>query len=333
LMIPGHECQSMSSFPLPEVSTGINRSTELAIPPFDMSDALLFVSTVMIGTFTAAAERHGISPSGVSRALNRLERVMGVRLLVRTTRRLRMTEEGELFFESCRDAIALMSKAADLAGESSTSLQGVLRIGLWSIVGTHRIVPMLPRLLALHPRLSIQLVRVTSVAEFYSRQVDCALLPGEMMESGLAGRELPSVRMVLVATPQYIARHGSPVNPGDLLAHHCITLDQPDGMEFNWVFGRKGPGPGKPELTRIHGRIRTDDMEQVMASALAGLGIAQVPYSPLYHEIAAGRLVVLLEEFEPARMPIWVVYPARRTLPKRLRSFIDFLLGVQPVVR
>jgi DNA-binding transcriptional LysR family regulator len=324
----------MSSSLQPKVITGIDRlAVDLAIPPFDMSDALLFVSTVMIGTFTAAAERHGISPSGVSRALNRLERVMGVRLLVRTTRHLRMTEEGELFFENCRDAIALMAKAADLAGESNASLQGLLRIGLWSIVGTHRIVPMLPRLLAQHPRLSIQLVRVTSVPEFYSRQVDCALLPGEMMESSLAGRELPSVRMVLVATPGYVARHGSPAHPEDLMAHDCITLVQPDGTEFNWLFGRPGAGPIKPGPTRIHGRIRTDDMEQVMAAALAGLGIAQVPYSPVYDEIAAGRLVVLLEKYEPARMPIWVVYPARRTLPKRLRSFIDFLLGVQPVER
>ncbi len=302
-----------------------------AIPPFPMNDAMLFASTVVTGSFTAAAERHGMTPSGISRALTRLERVIGVRLLVRTTRRLRLTEEGELFFENCRDAIALMSKAAELAGESSASLQGVLRIGLWSIVGTHRIIPMLPRLLAQNPHLSIQLVRVTSVTEFYSRQVDCALLPGEMLESSLAGRELPSVRMVLVATPQYIALHGSPAHPGDLLAHHCITLVQPDGSEFNWNFSQPGTGPALSEPTRIHGRIRTDDMEQVMASALAGLGIAQVPYSPLYREIAAGRLVVLLEAYEPARMPIWVVYPARRTLPKRLRSFIDFLLGVQPL--
>jgi DNA-binding transcriptional LysR family regulator len=304
---------------------------ELAIPPFAMNDALLFASTVASGSFTAAAEHHGITPSGVSRALTRLEQVIGVRLLVRTTRHLRMTEEGELFFENCREAIALMSKAAELAGESNASLRGVLRIGLWSIVGTHRIVPMLPRLLAQHPHLTIQLVRVTGVAEFYSRQVDCALLPGEMLESSLAGRELPSVRMVLVATPEYIALHGSPVHPEDLLAHRCITLVQPDGIEFSWMFSQPGLAHAISEPTRIRGRIRTDDMEQVMASALAGLGIAQVPYSPLYHEIAAGKLMVLLEEYEPARMPIWVVYPARRTLPKRLRSFIDFLLDVQPI--
>ncbi len=323
----------MSSSQLAEVISRNDPSTGgWAIPPFAMHDALLFASTVATGSFTAAAERHGITPSGVSRALTRLEQVIGVRLLVRTTRRLRMTEEGELFFENCRDAIALMCKAAELAGESNVSLRGVLRIGLWSIVGTHRVIPMLPRLLAQHPHMSIQLVRVTSVAEFYSRQVDCALLPGEMMESSLGGRELQSVRMVLVATPQYIAHHGLPVHPDDLLAHQCITLVQPDGTEFSWMFSQSGLVPAISEPSRIHGRIKTDDMEQVMASALAGLGIAQVPYSPLYHEISAGRLVVLLEEYEPARMPIWVVYPARRTLPKRLRSFVDFLLGVQPIV-
>jgi DNA-binding transcriptional LysR family regulator len=322
---------SMASSSLEEVQRTHPLTGELAIPPFVMNDALLFASTVMSGSFTAAAERHGITPSGVSRALTRLERVIGVRLLVRTTRRLRMTEEGELFFESCREAIALMSKAAELASESSASLRGVLRIGLWSIVGTHQIVPLLPRLLAQNPHLTVQLVRVTSAAEFYSRQVDCALLPGEMLESSLAGRELLSVRMVLVATPGYIERHGVPAHPEALKSHHCITLVQPDGMEFNWLFSQPGSLGTPPEPTRIHGRVKTDDMEQVMASALAGLGIAQVPYPPLYHDIAAGRLVVLLEQFEPSRMPIWVVYSARRTLPKRLRSFVDFLVGLPAV--
>jgi DNA-binding transcriptional LysR family regulator len=321
----------MPSSSLEEVQHTPSLTGDLEIPPFVMNDALLFASTVMSGSFTAAAERHGITPSGVSRALTRLERVIGVRLLVRTTRRLRMTEEGELFFESCREAIALMSRAAERASESNASLRGILRIGLWSIVGTHRIVPMLPRLLAQNPHLTVQLVRVTSAAEFYSRQVDCALLPGEMLESGLAGRELLSVRMVLVAAPGYLERHGLPEHPEELKAHHCITLVQPDGVEFTWLFSQPGTPGATPEPIRIHGRVKTDDMEQVMASALAGLGIAQVPYSPLYHEIAQGRLVVLLEQYEPARMPIWVVYSARRTLPRRLRSFVDFLLEVPAI--
>jgi LysR family transcriptional regulator for bpeEF and oprC len=300
---------------------------DFPVPSFTLNDALLFVSTVALGSFTAAAERHGITPSGVSRAISRLERTIGVRLLVRTTRRLRLTEEGELFYESCREAIGLMTHAGELVSESSTSLKGLLRVGLLSILGTHYIVPMLPNLLTLHPQLSIQLVRVVSVEDFYARQVDCALLPGNLMESTLAGRELRPGRMVVVATPEYIARHGAPREPSDLHAHSCITLVQQDGQELPYLFAAPDDNPDNPVSVRVHGRIRTDDMEQVMAAALSGLGIAQVPHLPLQHAIAANRLVVLMPEHEPAGVALWIVYPARRTLPKRVRAFVDFMVS------
>ena len=296
----------------------------LEIPPFAMSDALLFVSTVVEGSFTAAAERHGITASGASRAITRLERSVGIRLLVRTTRRLRLTEEGEVFFKHCRDAIGLMAEAAELASESSASLRGQLRIGLMSILGTHLIVPLLPRLLSLHPQLSVQLVRVTTVAEFYSHRVDCALLPGDLMESTLAGRELRTGRMVVAASPSYIEKFGEPSHPADLLRHHCISLVQHDGQEFPWVFAAQD-GADAPEPIRVRGRIRTDDMEQVIASALAGLGIAQVPYVPLVRAFESKQLIVLLEAHEMAGVPLWIVYPARRTVPRRVRAFVDFM--------
>lgn len=301
-------------------------ASDLSIPPFALNDALLFVNTVASGSFTAAAERHGITPSGASRAVTRLERTLGVRLLVRTTRRLRLTEEGELFYENCRDGIGLMASAADLASESSSSLKGHLRVGLLSIVGTHFVVPMLPNLLKLHPQLSVQLVRVTSVDDFYSRQVDCALLPGDAMGATLAGRELRPGRMVVVASPDYISRFGRPDQPSDLQHHHCITLVLHDGQEQPWLF-KPEDGREEPLSVRVRGRIRTDDMEQVMAAAIAGLGIARVPHLPLQPAIAANRLVVLMPERETAGIALWIVYPARRALPRRVRVFVDFLLA------
>lgn len=300
---------------------------EPAVPNFSMNDALLFVSTVTQGSFTGAAERHGITASGVSRAITRLERAVGVRLLVRTTRRLRLTDEGEVFFEHCRDGIGLMAEGAELAGETSASLRGQLSIGLMSVMGTHLLVPLLPNLLAQHPQLSIRLVRMTSVAEFYERHVDCALLPGNQMDATLAGRELRPGRLVVVAAPDYLRRHGAPSHPAEVHQHHCITLDQADGQEYPWQFGVP-PGESTPiGAVRVRGRIRTDDLEQVMAAALAGLGIAQVPHLPLARPIEAGRLVVLLEEYEPPGVPLWVVYPARRTVPRRVRAFVDFMLA------
>jgi DNA-binding transcriptional LysR family regulator len=221
-----------------------------------------------------------------------------------------------------------MGTAAELASESSTSLKGLLRVGLLSIIGTHLIVPMLPNLLTLHPQLSVQLVRVTTVAEFYSHQVDCALLPSNLIEPTLAGRELRPGRMVVTATQGYIDRHGLPKSPSDLLRHHCITLVQSDGHERPWLFKPESGDPAdEPRSLRIRGRIRTDDMEQVMAAALSGLGIAQVPHLPLQHAIAANRLVVLMPEHEADGISFWIVYPARRALTKRVRAFIDFMLS------
>ena len=301
-------------------------SIDLPVPPFALNDALLFVTTVASGSFTAAAERHGITPSGVSRAVSRLERTLGVRLLVRTTRRLRLSEEGELFYENCRDGIGMMANAADLASESSSSLNGHLRIGLLSIVGTHFVVPMLPNLLTLHPHLSVQLVRITSVEDFFSRQVDCALLPGDVVGATLAGRELRPGRIALVASPDYLARHGKPEKPSDLQRHRCITLVQHDGQEQPWFF-RSDDAGDEPRSVRVRGVIRTDDLEQVMAAAVAGLGIAWVPHLPLQPAIADGRMVVLMPELETTGVALWVVYPARRVLPRRVRAFVDFLLA------
>lgn len=295
------------------------------IPPFAMNDALLFVSTVVEGSFTAAAERHDITASGASRAITRLERAVGIRLLVRTTRRLRLTEEGEVFFEHCRDAISLMAEAAELAGASNASLRGHLRVGLLSILGTHLVVPLLPVFLAQHPQLSVQLVRVTTVAEFYSHRVDCALLPGNLMESTLSGRELRPGRLVVVATPSYITKFGAPEHPADLLKHDCVSLVQPDGQEFPWTFGARDGGDKLPESIRVRGRVRTDDMEQVIACALAGLGIAQVPHLPMVPALENGQLVALLEDYEKPDVPLWIVYPARRTVPRRVRAFVDFM--------
>ncbi len=300
---------------------------EPAIPSFSMNDALLFVSTVAQGSFTAAAERHGITASGVSRAITRLERAVGVRLLVRTTRRLRLTEEGELFFDHCRDGIGLMAEGAELAGETSASLRGQLSIGVVSVLGTHLVVPLLPNLLAQHPQLSIRLVRMGSVTDFYERHVDCALLPGNQMDATLAGRELRPGRMVVVATPEYVERFGRPMHPDDVHRHRCITLIQADGQDAPWQFGAP-PGESTPMgAVRVRGAVRTDELEQVMAAAIAGLGIAQVPHLPLQRTIDAGTLVVLLEDYEPAGVPIWIVYPARRTAPRRVRAFVDFMLA------
>ena len=301
-----------------------NTLVDLPVPPFALNDALLFVSTVATGSFTAAAERHGITPSGVSRAVTRLERTLGIRLLVRTTRRLRLSEEGEIFYESCRDGIGMMANAADLASESSTSLSGHLKIGLLSIIGTHFVVPMLPNLLTLHPHLSVQLVRITSVEDYFSRQVDCALLPGDVVGATLAGRELRPGRIVLAASPHYLERHGAPESLSELQQHRCITLVQHDGQEQPWLF-KSEDGSNEARSVRVRGVIRTDDLEQVMAAAVAGLGIAWVPrvVTQLQRPGVAYRALPGSMGREAPRCETSLVW--RRDAPPAAERFADFI--------
>ena len=190
-----------------------------------------------------------------------------------------------------------MANAADLASESSTSLKGLLRVGVLSIVGTHFVVPMLPNLLTLHPELSVQLVRVSSGEDFYSQQVDCALLAGQPgglgpRRKGVAARPDGGGRSPGVHLP--LRRPGTAGGPAGAPLHNTGSVRWPGATLAVQAQGR----PAEPVNLRIRGRIRTDDMEQAMAAALAGLGIAQVPHLPLQHAIAADRLVVLMPEHE-----------------------------------
>lgn len=298
------------------------------IPPFSLSDALLFCGTVEAGSFSAAAERHGLTASGVSKAVTRLERALGVQLLVRTTRRLRLTDEGALFFDKCRDAFALMDQAAQLATETSRSLRGSLRLGLPPALGTHVFIPLLREFLDAHPGLRVELVRVTQLSEFYATRVDCAIVIGRLDDATLAARELGSGTQATVASARYLRRHGRPASVDELARHDCIARLGADGARVPWVF--RGDEGALPVEHRPQGRLAAEETAQLVAAALADLGVAQVPLFQVAAEIAAGRLVALLPERQATGPSAWIVFPAQRTLPRRVRVFIDFVASRSP---
>ena len=297
-------------------------------PPFAMADALLFCGTVESGSFSAAAERHGLTASGVSKAVARLERVLGVRLLVRTTRRLRLTDEGALFFDKCREALALMNQAAQLATETSRSLRGSLRLGVPPALATHVIIPLLREFLGQHPELHVELVRMTQVSEFYALRVDCAIVIGRLDDATLAARELGSGVQATVASPGYLRRRGRPASVADLARHDCLARIGADGARVPWVFlSDEGAAP----LQYLpQGRLAAEETAQSVAAALADLGIAQVPLFQVAAEIAAGRLVPVLPERQAPGLSAWIVFAAQRALPRRVRVFVDFIVARSP---
>ncbi|MGD9943304.1 MAG: LysR family transcriptional regulator [Burkholderiaceae bacterium] len=295
----------------------------LPAPPFALSDASLFVATVEAGSFSAAAVGNALTASGVSKAVSRLERSLGVRLLVRSTRRLRLTDEGHLFFERCRDGLALMHQAGELATETSRQLKGVLRIGVPPTAGIHLMMPILNEFLHRHAELSVQLVQLQTLAEFYSLRADCAIVIGDVDDATLAGRPLGSSKLATVAAPAYLARRPAPRTLDEIAGHDCVTLTDLHGNERPWRFAA---ADGAVRELPVQGRIRTDIVHQVIAATLIGSGLAQIPAPLIASDLQRGTLVRLLPDWDADGPDVWVVYPAQRAMPRRVRAALDFLI-------
>lgn len=299
--------------------------TPAASVAYSLADAQMFVTTVDHGSFSAAAADHGVTPSGVSKAVTRLERDLGLRLLVRSTRTLRLTDEGELFHARFSEALTMMRAAGELARESSTSLSGTLRLGLPVEVGSTLIVPRLAPFLDAHPQLDIELLDVPDARTLYNRRVDCAILVGDIDDPMLAGRPLGSADIVTVASSRYLQAYGVPTDPDDLRHHHLITRTDRDGNELPWRL-QNGPDGAVVSLA-VHGRLRCTWMRQIVAAVLAGLGVARVPEFLVADDLRAGRLQRLLPQFHTGGVTAWIVYPAQRVQPRRVREFVDFLVN------
>ncbi|MFH0133453.1 LysR family transcriptional regulator [Variovorax sp. VaC1] len=302
----------------------LSRTHEL---PISEADARVFVTVADAGSFTAAAALHAMTPSAVSKAIGRLEADLGVRLLVRTTRALHLTEEGMAFHERCARAFSLLAEAAEEAGAGTRAVAGTVRIGAPSLFGTFLIAPLLPALLARHPKLRVEIVSTTRLSDVFDLGLDLAIAVGALPDSSLVAKPLGQGQFVTVAAPGYLKAAGTtprrPLRPEDLLAHRCIAYTRPDGREEPWNFQL----PEGPRQLDVRADVRSDDMHHLTAMAVAGLGVAHLPLFVVAEHLAGGRLERLLHACEPAPKLASLVYPAGRSMPRRVRVFIDFLLS------
>ncbi|WPB57231.1 LysR family transcriptional regulator [Xylophilus sp. GOD-11R] len=285
-----------------------------------------FVSVAQRGSLTAAARAEGVASAVIGRRLDALEERLGVKLLLRTTRRLTLTHEGSSFLEDCQRVLADLADAE--AGVSAGGLRasGHLRITAPAGFGRRYVAPLLPRFQAEHAGLRCSLNLADRVVDLTAEGFDCAVRVGDMPDSSLVSLRLADNRRLCVATPDFLARHGTPAHPDDLARFACLTLSSDASQTRGWAFSVPASDGGRAaEFLRPAGLLDCSDGQVLHDWCLAGHGIAWRSIWEVQDDIADGRLTEVLAEFAAPPNGIYAVVPQRKHLPLRVRLWIDFL--------
>ncbi|WP_296510828.1 LysR family transcriptional regulator [Rhodoferax sp.] len=293
-----------------------------------------FVSVATRGSLTAAANAEGVAPAIMGRRLDALEERLGVKLLIRTTRRITLTHEGSAFLEDCQRIIADVTNAEASVSAGGVKAAGHLRITAPAGFGRRHVAPLVPRFRDLHPEVTISLNLSDRVVDIAGEGFDCAVRVGDMPDSSLVSVRMADNRRLCVATPAYLKRHGMPRTPADLSRFHCLTLSSDASQTRGWAFklpvDSKGPGgkegkEGEVVYLKPAGPLDCSDGQVLHDWCLAGYGIAWRSTWEVENEIAAGRLVAVLEDYAAPPNGIYAVFPQRKHMPLRVRLWIDFI--------
>jgi LysR family transcriptional regulator for bpeEF and oprC len=293
----------------------------------NLASIAAFVRIAETGSFKAAATQLGMSGPAVSKALARLERHLGAKLFHRTTRRVALSDDGQVFLERCRRILEDVQEAEDLMTSRRLSPRGHLRVQMPLGFGRHVILPELSRFLAGHPDLTVDVDLSDRVVDFADEGLDVAVRIGEIPDSRVIARKIYNIRFVACASPAYLARHGVPRKPEDLARHECLPYWLPQlGRHREWPFVRRGARISVP----VVGRLNINNSEALVDAAVAGAGIASVATFLAVDAVKAGKLQVVLRDYVTEGPPVSVVYLPTRHLSVRVRAFLDFLATVVP---
>lgn len=286
-----------------------------------LAEMSVLAAVVETGSFTRAAEVLGLSASGVSRSVARLEAKIGVRLLERTTRALRLTGEGTRLYELAAPHLSGIEEAADAVAGAAATVRGVLRVSLNPLFVRYVLAPRLPEFLARHPELEIRMVPVPDTADLVAEGIDVAVRFGPQPASSMSSRLLLNTRVLTVAAPAYLKRHGRPKVPQDLAGHECLQYINPqDGRVFDWEFHR-----GKKVLVvETRGRLTLTDGDSLVRACVAGAGVAQMLALGFESLLTGGALVDLFPDWPDERFPLYAIRPSRRLPPAAVEAFLDF---------
>ncbi|MDR7050842.1 DNA-binding transcriptional LysR family regulator [Duganella sp. 3397] len=293
-----------------------------------LDDLMVFVRTAERGSLSAAARELEISPALASAAVKRLEGELGIRLFARTTRSLRLTDEGERYLRHARAALRALQDGHDAVIEGKETLGGVLKISMPSDLGRNMLVGWLDQFQALYPKVSYQLSVGDRLSDLYRQPVDIAIRYGVQDDSNLIALPLaPDNRRVLVASPDYVRRHGALADLRDLSRHNCLRFMLDDVIHDRWNFypAHGAPAKGTPVAVQVHGDRSADDADLVRRWAVAGVGVAYKSRLDVSIDIRAGRLVVLMPDVAGEPTPLHMVCMHRSQVSPTVLALRDFL--------
>ncbi len=287
----------------------------------------VLAAVVETGNFVRAAEALGLTQSGISRAVARLEARIGVRLFDRTPRAVSLTDEGRRFHAQVVPLLAGLEEAASEVAGASHAVRGRLKVNVDPWFARLVLAPRLSGLLAAHPQLSLELVTRDTLGDLVSEGFDVAVRFGEPEPSGLIARKLLETRILTCAAPAYLARCGRPRHPRDLERHECLLFRDPvTGRPFAWEFHRAG----KVTTVKVAGRLVLNDLATKLTACAAGHGIAQTFEFGIDRLLASGELVQILADWAEERFPLFAYHPSRHLPPAKVRAFLDFVVASIP---
>lgn len=286
-----------------------------------LSGITVLMAVVEAGTMTRAAEALGLTQSGVGRAIQRLEARIGVRLLDRTTRTLRLTDEGRRFWEKVGPHLDGIEQAAFEASGSARTVRGRLRVNVDPFLSRLVLARELARFLAVHRELRLELIMRDQIGDLVADGFDMALRFGEPPVAGFTVRKLLETRILTVASPGYLAAHGRPAHPRDLIGHECIDYRDPQtGRPFEWEF-RRGE---EVVAVRQPARLMLSDVDTMIRACCEGAGVAQIMQLGSRHLIDGGALVELFPDWSGETFPLHAIYTTRQHRTAKVRVFTDW---------
>ncbi|MGR5066695.1 LysR family transcriptional regulator [Photobacterium sp. DNB22_13_2] len=287
-----------------------------------LNDLKIFIETARLHSLSAAARNMDITPAAASAALKRLETEVGALLFIRSTRNLRLTQQGEQFLNYSEQAVGLMTEACSVVNEGLAEFQGVIKLSMPSDCGRNLLLGWIDEFMDLHPKLEVRVQLTDGLADMYTQPVDVALRYGEPSDSSLvalpiAGRN----KRVLCASPDYLSKYGYPDSPDELAAHNCLCFALGESLYNRWRFFNHG----QEQVLVVKGNRYANDGEAVRRWALAGKGVAYKSLLDAKDDLLAGRLIEIDigRETEPA--PLYLVCASRRVINPQIQALKEFL--------
>ena len=278
-----------------------------------------FVSVATRGSLSAAARAEDVTPAIIGRRIDALEERLGVKLLLRTTRKLTITFEGQAFLEDCQRLLNDLANAEATVSLGGVRAGGHLKVSAPAGFGRPHVAPLVGEFMQANPEVTVNLNLSDRLVDLINENIDCAIRIGDLTDSSLVSVRLGEMRRMVVASPAYLVAHGVPRTPADLDRHECLSL----GQQRGWVF--RHPETGEVDTRKVSGVFECNDGAVLHEWALAGRGLAWRSLWEVGRDLKEGRLTSVLDAWQAPPMGIYAVFPQRRHLPLRVRLFIDLL--------